>query len=554
MVLPYPEDVEDDDVSAELPEEGHSTLAMARVYLSAGMSIIPVGRDKRPHPTLLPRRGSWSAYQTAPPPAYEVEAWVRQDPTVGLAVVCGHVSGNGNYLVACDVDNPLFASWLEEHLSENLLTKTWTVRTGSGKLHVWLYSRTPVYTKVLVAQGERLGELRADGSGGRGPSYVCVPPSLHPSGGRYVTLFGDPRRIAAVPDADDVWQRIVALYVGRRRLAAGGKAAMTIDQPLRGAAAESMLQRIVQSSLSGKVKRAIQAGAEPGDGEWIGYASHSEIDAAIVTALRRVGFSHEDIQAIYATFPIGEATYRNTRRPHHGNSYLLRTIETADEHLQREREAAKRRHGINFSVLEVHRVLGDEPFYELKIRHHERNDYEREIETATVRMSHEELTSMRKFQEAVSRSMRLWPELREEYQTRRGYGRFVDVLLTMATETISPPDATPMGHIQATILGILRSGQRILPAPPASKEELRARMGWRDDREGAYFIRGPELYAQLCIVMRPPPSITKVWQVLHAMGTTGRRVRIQGIVDETVWVVPVAAVEQRRPPGDASSS
>jgi len=80
-----------------------SRLEVARSYAKAGLSVIPVGQDKRP-------RCKWAEYQTHIADDRTLDRWFGTEGNI--AVVTGKVSGN---LVAIDFDEIRFYQvWLEK--------------------------------------------------------------------------------------------------------------------------------------------------------------------------------------------------------------------------------------------------------------------------------------------------------------------------------------------------------------------------------------------------------------------------------------------------------
>jgi len=155
----------------------HTKLQWALHYLKQGMSIIPVGRDKRP------LRGiRWKRYQSQQPSKQTVNQWFTKHPEASIAVILGPVSGN----LACrDFDDQQACeNWAATY--PELAARLPTVATARGR-HV--YFRGTVRTRDL---GD--GELR--GAGG----YVVLPPSIHATGVVYewlVPLNGDVPEVSA---------------------------------------------------------------------------------------------------------------------------------------------------------------------------------------------------------------------------------------------------------------------------------------------------------------------------------------------------------------------
>jgi hypothetical protein len=158
--------------------------AAALSYARAGWSVIPVkARAKAP---LV----KWEEFQRRRAEAAEIEAWFARWPRANVGVVTGAVSG----LAVLDIDprhggDDSLAGWEREH---GPLPRTVEAATGGGGRH--LYFRAPLpapRNRVGLAQGI---DLRCEGG------LVVAPPSLHPSGGRYVWREGrDPANLEVAP-------------------------------------------------------------------------------------------------------------------------------------------------------------------------------------------------------------------------------------------------------------------------------------------------------------------------------------------------------------------
>mgnify|MGYP000408210531 CR=1 FL=1 len=159
-------------------------LQAARDYTGLGFSVIPIKKgEKRP-------AISWERWQTERPDDAQLVQWFANGKHEALGVVTGAVS---NGLVILDFDGE---GW--QQASNDFLTafpdllETCMVRSGSGKLHIWLttedltgedgkpitqlrFSRPDLGDKTAI-------EVRANNV------QTLVPPSLHPSGGRYEFL------------------------------------------------------------------------------------------------------------------------------------------------------------------------------------------------------------------------------------------------------------------------------------------------------------------------------------------------------------------------------
>src|SRR5678816_3955774 len=120
-------------------------------YLNLGLSVLPLassGDTKAPNHALLPRatdtgKPTYKHWQERLATPKEVEHWKHDDLNAGVGILCGYVSGGPERLclVGIDIDSPAFSQWIEANHTEDFLKRTWVVRTGSGKLHIYLRSK-----------------------------------------------------------------------------------------------------------------------------------------------------------------------------------------------------------------------------------------------------------------------------------------------------------------------------------------------------------------------------------------------------------------------------
>lgn len=168
-------------------------------YLSLGWSVIPLRpKDKRP-------AIAWLEYQERRATEDEVRAWFHRWPNANVGIVTGSISG----LVVLDVDpkhngDESLAKMEQEH---GPLPATIEAVTGGGGRHIYFaHPGGTVPNKVGLAPGI---DLRGDGG------CVVAPPSLHPSGGRYLWVANhDPEIMAPSPMPD--WLLMELRGEGRR--------------------------------------------------------------------------------------------------------------------------------------------------------------------------------------------------------------------------------------------------------------------------------------------------------------------------------------------------
>ncbi|MEW6327661.1 MAG: bifunctional DNA primase/polymerase [Thermodesulfobacteriota bacterium] len=159
----------------------------ALYYLSRGWSVIPIHpQDKRP--AVL-----WLEYQYRRASEDEVRGWFHQWRDANVAIVTGSISG----LIVLDVDpkhggDASLAGMEEVH---GPLPRTIEAVTGGSGRHVYFaHPGGIIRNKVGLAAGI---DLRGDGG------CVVAPPSLHPSGQRYVWATShepDSTPLASIPD------------------------------------------------------------------------------------------------------------------------------------------------------------------------------------------------------------------------------------------------------------------------------------------------------------------------------------------------------------------
>lgn len=158
----------------------------AHAYAARGWSVIPVEpRGKRPIV-------AWLEFQRRQAEPDEIDAWFRRWPDANVAIVTGHVSG----LVVVDVDagHGGFESLEQLEREPGRLPASVVAVTGGGGRHLYFaHPRESLRNRVGVRPGI---DLRAEGG------CVVAPPSVHPSGRRYVWEAGhgpDEHRLAKLP-------------------------------------------------------------------------------------------------------------------------------------------------------------------------------------------------------------------------------------------------------------------------------------------------------------------------------------------------------------------
>lgn len=133
-----------------------SLVSKAKEYQSRGVSVIPVGSDKKP--LVL-----WKEFQTRCATPDEIEAWWNKYPKANIGIVTGKISN----LAVVDV---------EKGGDMTIFPETDTVATGGGGWHLYYSYVDGVENK---ARAYELTDVRGEGG------YVVAPPSIHKSGKPY---------------------------------------------------------------------------------------------------------------------------------------------------------------------------------------------------------------------------------------------------------------------------------------------------------------------------------------------------------------------------------
>lgn len=157
---------------------GADVLEWARRYVAAGLSVIPIRADGSKAPAL--RAGEVEQYRERYPTDDELLRWFPPGRPVGLAVVCGAISGN---LAVLDFESQaVWDHWLQRCTdagAAGALDGLPLVRTPRGGRHV--YCRLAdgwVAGGVLARRGpkEVLAEVRGQGHYALAPG---CPPACH---------------------------------------------------------------------------------------------------------------------------------------------------------------------------------------------------------------------------------------------------------------------------------------------------------------------------------------------------------------------------------------
>lgn len=500
------------------------SLTAALAYHDEGFSVFPLTpKSKRP---LI----KWGRYQKEKADKATIASWWSDYPDAGVAIIAGQISGG---LAVLDVDHFEFSKWLEARADA---LNTWVVKTGSGKIHIYLRSKEKCVTTELKSEEEFLADIRGDGQGLSGPSYLAAPPTIHPTTERpYQTLFGSPPAIRGVENAHFIFTEIGKKFAGSAHLTARGntEAAPVTLPPMVGISRESITEKLAsERGITGKIRRAIDRDATAGTGEWTRVHTHSEIDYAVTSALLECDWGPEEVQAVFHYFPIGANHYRDASRP--GQDYLVRTLGAAMEKVERSREAARIAEGENFKVQRVVKVAWDEPKYDVHFT--DESGQERK-----VTIDHDDLFSELGFRKKLARGMSVLPKMKVEHTGRKKFEAFSDLLLQMASVEEIPEDATTAGHFRTEVRNEIRraiKSSRNIGTPPEAKEEFD--ILWGDD--DYVYVRGNRLVNEMSKVMRADPPV--VWDAIKHFGGEWRSVTYGEKIEEGLWAIPRKTIEE----------
>jgi hypothetical protein len=156
-----------------------SLLSVARSYVGAGLSVIPVKGDGSKAPAL----DQWKQYQQRKPDDDELQTWFG-DNGVGLAVVGGAVSGN---LAVLDFETEsAFSEWCRTVGAFGLeaVNGDPLAETPNGGRHLYLRIPTAAPNQKLAKDRTGKTKIEVKGEGGYVLAPGC-PGCCHPTGKAY---------------------------------------------------------------------------------------------------------------------------------------------------------------------------------------------------------------------------------------------------------------------------------------------------------------------------------------------------------------------------------
>ena len=501
------------------------SLSEALRYYDAGFSAFPL-KPQSKVPAIM-----WKRFQTERADKAMLSNWWASMPEAGIAIVAGQISGG---IAVLDVDHYEFSAWLEKKIEA---LGTWVVRTGSGKIHVYLKSLSECVTTELKGGADNifLADIRGDGQGMSGPSYLAAPPTLHPSTNEpYQTLYGSPEHILTVTSANDLFVKMGEKYAGSAHLTATeGSLAVPAQLPTVVSLSQEYIADKLKAEvgITGKIRRTIQKDAMPGEGEWPNASSHSEIDFAVTCSLMDCGWTEEEVQAVFSYYPVGNNHARNPNRP--GTDYLARTIGRAAERVQKQKEAARVADGENFKILRVTKIPYEEPEYDLTMT----NETGQE---RAITIDHNDLFSADSFRKKIGKVMGELPRLKTEHAgTKRKFEAFANLILQMATLEDVPDSATKSGHFRQEIAAEIRLGIPKNRGKPGNRDEFD--IMWADD--STVFIRGQKMVNH--IARSTNAGAHDVWAAMRYFGGAEHMIKFEDDgTQERLWAVPIKAIEK----------
>jgi len=151
-------------------DKGNKFLEAALRYAKLGFRVIPLKeRGKEPLIDDWPNKATWDEAL--------IREWWAKWPKANIGIATGRY--RAGYFCVLDYD-PRNDPENRERWKEDPLPFTPMVETGGGGAHFYFFTPTPIGKRKVGPGKDLLGE----------GSYVVAPPSIHPSGKRYVWAEG----------------------------------------------------------------------------------------------------------------------------------------------------------------------------------------------------------------------------------------------------------------------------------------------------------------------------------------------------------------------------
>ena len=464
-------------------------------YLRVRASVIPLApHDKQPYFELL-EGGTWAPYQQRRASDGEVLGWLAHGHDHNWGVVCGQVSDG---LYCGDVDDLDFAQWVLDHARDPLLRGACVVESGSGKAHIWFRSPNKLLSaRWKLPRGKTVGDIRGDGNGNAGPSYMVVPPSIHPdTGDKYRFVAHSFSDLPSIENGEAFLADVLRAYLNNDpfveppQVASNSKEVLQLDDDEK----TSVLNKIRALNLKGKFRDAllVAGNQDPGTRHWQSASSRSEIDFAVVCELLRRGLDFDQIERIFAASYIGANGYRDAGRANHGYGYLKLTYDNALREINAQQQASQAAIGQNFEVKEVIRERFDWQTSYFLLTADCQNADGSVRHGVQVRIPDDDLMEMKRFQKAFFKRTQFMPEFRANQLGNRFGSTFGQAVANMAKEVVQAPEAaTRLGPA----VGRLRDLMRRLPKEePRDRGDMRE-LGWQVN--GVFYLNANEVTYEL---------------------------------------------------------
>jgi hypothetical protein len=492
---------------------------MAYRYLELGLRIIPIERGmKTPSPVLPYKR--WGQYQDRQPTCDEVDGWLDADPHCNWALVCGQG------VVCADADDLPLATWILQHATHPALRGAPIHRSGRNKAHVLIRVAGPCPSTVWrMLPGRNAGEVRSDGN------YVLIPPSRLEGHGEYTRVVGSLRELPTIVDVQSYLKGITDAFLQDDPSQTGplldhnSKTIMVLDAD----AEANVINRVKGLGLKKKIlDTLLQPGnQDPGTRHWTQLVdpSHSAIDFAVVAELIRKGWQFQEIEETFAATLVGDACYKNTSRPNHGQGYLKATYDNARLRVDAEAQAARQAQGANFRVAEATKAYSND---EARYRLHLESPTGQSLGWVTV--TDTQILNESQFVAACFKPpMSFIPQFLAA-QAGKAFKSFAEAVNKMVSEEMRLPEGSDrFGH-----LGYLarQAVSRLPDRVPADKLDTQ-NLGWRQGQ--VYFLRLAPLVMAIKASDRSmnPGDVT---QVLDTLGPWSQIPHRWGS-GESEWVI-----------------
>jgi len=160
-------------------------------YYNQGLNVIPLTQTDPPSEDNKKPNISWKEYIDKRITKEEIQEWLDKGLFQNIGIICGNISNN---LVIIDIDDNEVLDKLELKTEKLIETNHWVVKTKKG-YHI--YCRNHGDTGNRNDHKDIHIDYRAN------KNYCVAPPSIHPTGDKYVFLNGeDPNKLTDLSTED----------------------------------------------------------------------------------------------------------------------------------------------------------------------------------------------------------------------------------------------------------------------------------------------------------------------------------------------------------------